>query len=251
MVTLSHIDLSVVDDRLLDGLDFCGKVYDLFDEISRKPDGTARLRLLRSKTEQRLVGELLPLARYIQSRYREGRRIKVRWLSGSQPYDAILWSSGSLVERGGASRRVFVEVTTSVHPNEYLVRELLHQCGGSFGVKGIYREAKSRTIVSKPYVFNGGERSKDLAERILQRIKAKAKKSYPPATVLVVNCKPTSSLLLENEWKDAVEQVRNAELRIPFREVFLLDMLMSHTATLYGNVKGSQDRKVQKTFFKS
>jgi len=237
----SHIDLATIDDQLLDGLDFCRKVYDLFDQINREPEGKSRLRLRQSKTDKRLVEELLPLACYIQARYQAGRRIKVRWLSGPQQYDAVLWSSGSLVEHGGVPRKAFVEITRSVHRNDSDSRRLLDQRGGSFGVRGIHREGK--TIVSKPYVFSGGENAKDLAELILASLNLKANKAYPPSTVLVVDCVPTCSLLLEDEWKDAIEQVSLARPSIPFREVFLLDMHMAHTATLHGDRQRSPRHK--------
>lgn len=211
---------------------------------TEKNDGKSRLRLRRLKSDKRLVEKLLPLACYVQARYQAGRRIKVRWLSGSQSYDAVLWSSGSLVEHGGAPRKVFVEVTTSVHPNDYLRRQLLHQRGGSFGVKGIHREGKA--IVSKPYVFSGGENSRDLAEQILARLRAKASKAYPSATVLIVNCF-TNCLILEDEWTDAVEQIRKACPRVDFREVFLMDMLMSYTTTLYGERIRAPRPRSQKT----
>lgn len=240
----SQIDLSTIDGQLLDGLDFCRKVYDVFDRITREADGKGRLRLRQSKTDKRLVEELLPLAWYIQARYQAGRRIKVRWLSGSQPYDAVLWSSGSLVKHGGVLRRVFVEITTSVHPNDYLTRRLLCEGGGSFGVKGVRREGKA--IVSKPYVFSGGENAKDLAEQIIARLSAKANKSYSSSTVLIVNCVP-NCLILQDEWKDAVNQVENTKPSVPFLEVFLLDMLMSHTTTLYGDRQRSPRPKSQKT----
>jgi len=123
-------DLSVLDGLLLDGFDFCRKVYELFDQVRTGPDGIAKLRLRPTKTEKRLVEELIPIARYIQARYREGRRIKVRWFSGSQPYDAILWSSGLMVQHGVVARKLLVEVTTSVHPNEHLARRLLQERGG-------------------------------------------------------------------------------------------------------------------------
>jgi hypothetical protein len=238
-----HIEFSAIDGKLLDGLDFCRKVYNLFDQITREPDGKSRLRLRQSKIEKRLLEELLPLARYIQARYQEGRRIKIRWLSGSQPYDAVLWSSGLLVVHGGAPRKLRVEVTTSVHPNEYLVRQLLQERGGAFGVRGIHRDKKSGNIVSKPYVFSGGENAKDLAEQILKRLSAKADKAYPSGTVLVMNCIPTCSLLLEDEWEDAVRQVKNAKPSIPFIEVFLLNMLMSQTRTLFGDGQRSPQPK--------
>jgi hypothetical protein len=240
----SHIALTTTDGQLLDGLDFCRKVYDLFDQIKRGPDGVTRLRLGQSKTERRLVEELLPLARYIQARYQAGRRIKVRWLSGPQQYDAVLWSSGSLVQHGGAPKRVLVEITTAVHKNNHLMRQRLNMDGGSFGVKGVYRERKTGTIVSKPYVFSGGENANDLAQQILERLRAKGGKSYPSSTVLIVNC-ITNCLILEDEWGDAVEQVRKAG-PVGFREVFLMDMLMSHATTLYGDRQRSRRPKIQK-----
>src|SRR5580693_3564293 len=134
------LDLSTFDGRLLDGLNFCRGVYELFNQTRASPDGIAKLRLRPTKLEKRLIEELIPIARYVQARYREGRRIKVRWLSGSQPYDATLSNSGAFVEKGLTPRKMLVEVTTSVHPAEHLVRELLHLQGHSFGVKGISRE---------------------------------------------------------------------------------------------------------------
>ena len=101
MSTKRHLDLSTFDGRLLNGLDFCRKVYDLLDQVRGEPDGIAKLRLRPTRKEKRLIEELIPIARYVQARYREGRRIKVRWLSGSQRYDAILLSSGALVEHAG------------------------------------------------------------------------------------------------------------------------------------------------------
>jgi hypothetical protein len=236
------LDLSAFDDQLLDGLDFCGKVYDLFDQVGRGPDGTAKLRLRRSKLEKRLLEELIPLAHYVQARYREGRRIKVRWLSGSQPYDAILWSSGALVEHRMAPRKILVEVTTSVHPNKYLLRQLLHRRGGSFGVKGISRDKKSGEIVSKPYVHSNDELATDLAGQILECLKSKSNKQYPPGMVLIVNCVP-NGLILDSEWNDAIEQVTKAQAHLAFGEVFLLETVMSHSTTLYGDRKRGSRRK--------
>ena len=157
------MNLSTFDGQLLDGLDFCLKVYDLFDQVQAETDGIEKLRLRRTKREKRLIEELLSIASYVQARYRVGRRMKVRWFSGSQPYDAILWSSGGLVEHRIAPKKVFVEVTTSVHQNEYLARLLLHQKGGSFGVKGISRDKKTGDIDSKPHVHTPDELTADLA----------------------------------------------------------------------------------------
>jgi hypothetical protein len=53
MARRQRLDLSAFDGELLDGLDFCGKVYDLFDRVRREPDGIEQLRLLRTKREKR------------------------------------------------------------------------------------------------------------------------------------------------------------------------------------------------------
>ncbi len=228
-----QLSLSTFDGQLLDGLDFCAKVYDLFDQVKKSPDGIARLRLRPTKTEKRLLEELIPIARYVQARYREGRRIKVRWLSGSQPFDAILWSSGDLVKHRMAPRKLLVEVTTSVHPNEHLARRLLHERGGSFGVKGIFRDKRTGAIVSEPNVGHG-EIATDLANQVLERLKSKSNKNYSPGTVLIVNC-VANGLTLPSEWNDAVERVTNAQAHLAFRELFLIEQVLSHSATLYGD----------------
>ncbi|MGD0870423.1 MAG: hypothetical protein ABSB88_12775 [Bryobacteraceae bacterium] len=242
MPTTQQLGFTTFDGKLIDGLHFCRKVYDLFDQVRVGPDGIAKLRLRPTKVEKRLLEELIPIARYVQARYREGRRIKVRWFSGSQPYDAILWSFGPPVAHRAAPRKLFIEVTTAVHQNEYLARRLLHERGGSFGVKGIFRDKKTGDIVSKPYVHEGRELVTDLASQILERIKTKAGKNYSPATVLIVNCVP-NTLMLDSEWNDAVERVTKAEVHSAFREVFLLETLGSHSTTLFRNRKRGRPRR--------
>lgn len=224
-------DLLTLDDVLLDGLDFCRKVYDLFEQVSEGPDGIAKLRLRPTRVEKRLIEELIPLAHYVQARHREGRRIKVRWFSGSQPYDAVLWSSGAMVKRGVAPRRLLVEVTTSVHPNECLARRLLHERGGSFGVKGISRDKHTGEIVSKPHVHKNDELASDLAAQIIERLQRKGRKGYSAGTALVINC-VANGIILPSEWNDAVDRVTKAQSHLAFREVFLIEMVMSHWATL-------------------
>ena len=235
-----RLDLSIFDGQLLDGLQFCRQVYDLFDQTRREPEGIAKLRLRLTKNEKRLLEELIPIARYVQARYREGRRIKVRWFAGSQPYDALLWSSGGLVTHGMARRRQLVEVTTSVHPNDHLDRELLHATGRSWGVKRIWRNKKTKEIVSEPYVYDNDERATDLANQILERLKSKGAKKYPVGTVLIINC-DSDGLLLEDEWDKAVERVKAAQQHLAFREVFLVETGRAFSATLYG--KQAQARR--------
>jgi hypothetical protein len=227
--------LSTFDGKLLDGLNFCRKVYEFFDQVRAAPDGASRIRLRPTKTEKRLLEELIPIAWYVQGRYRVGRRIKVRWFSGSQPFDAVLLSSGALVEHDLFPRKLVVEVTLSVHPNEYLVRKLVDEQGRAFGVKGIARDRKTGRIDSKPYVYQSNERVRDLTSQILECLRRKGAKKYPPGTVLIVDC--VAGLLDQSEWDDAVEEVKKAKLHGAFREVFLCELVMSRSATLYGENK--------------
>lgn len=71
--TVAVRGLERLDGRLLDGLAFCTTAYDVFEEILGTPAGLEELRLLTSKRAKRLMEELLPLARYVQSRYVTGR----------------------------------------------------------------------------------------------------------------------------------------------------------------------------------
>ena len=160
----------------------------------------------------------------------------------SRPYAAALLSYGGLVDRRMAPRRLLIEVTTSVHQNEHVARRLLHEWGGSFAVKGIVRDKKTGDIVSKPHVGNPIELVTDLADQILERLKSKSSKNYPPGTVLIINYVP-NSLIFDSEWKAAIERVTKAQLHLVFREVFLSETVMSHSATLYGDRIRRRKRK--------
>jgi len=231
------LDLSTFDGRLLDGLNFSRKVYELFNQTRAGTDGISKLRLRRTKQEKRLIEELIPIARYVQARYREGRQVKVRWLSGSQPYDAILLFSGAFVEKGYTPRRLVVEVTTAVHQNNYLLRQRLDKQDHAFGVKGLSRDKKTGEVLSEPYVVTNGGRENDLATQIIDRIKGKSEKGYDPETVLIVYCVP-NGVTLPDEWDRAVELVRQADAHHGFREVFLIETsVASYSATLCGDPK--------------
>ncbi len=226
------LDLSTFDRRLMDGLTFCRKVCAYFEQIKAGPDGTAKLRLRSSKNEKRLIEELIPLARYVQARYREGRRIKVRWFAGSQSYDGWLLSAGAIVDKDLVPRKAFVEITTAVHQNEHLLRQALQEQRPVFGVKGISRDKRTRAITSEPYVFTPAERAADLAAQIVERIQDKSAKGYPPNTVLIVYC-VLHGVTYGNEWNDAVARVEQAQVHHSFLEVFLVETSISaFSATL-------------------
>lgn len=228
----SLADLSTFDNQLLEGFDFCRGVYNLFEEVKKSPAGVEKLRLRKTKVEKRLIEELFPIARYVQARYQVGRRIKVRWKSGSQPYDAVLWSCGDLVRLGFVPKRVCVEVTMAGRLHEHhLANQLIHDGGVSFGVRRIRRDSKTRTIVSNAVAYDGHKIIIDLSEQILAALRKKAAKNYPPKTVLVINCQ-TDGLVLSNEWEKAIQMARTGATSHGFFEVFVISALLNHSAVL-------------------
>jgi hypothetical protein len=90
-------------------------------------------------------------------------------------------------------------------------------------------------------VYDGGEIAEHLANQILERIEAKSYKNYSPATVLIINC-VADAITLPSEWNDAIARVTNAHAHRGFREVFLIERLLSQCATLYGDRKSRRRR---------
>jgi hypothetical protein len=231
MALRQKLDLTAFDGRLMDGLTFCKKVYSMFDQVRSGLAGASKLRMRPTKEEKRLVEELVPISHYIQTKYSVDWRIKVRWVAGSQTYDATMLSSGPLVDKGLIARNRFVEVTRAVHPNEYLVRELIDRSGCSFGVRGVTRDQKTKVIKSVPHVRHEGEIQSDLAESILESLSRKSDKSYPEGTVLIIDCVP-NSVVLEEEWNSAIRKARATLVKHRFAEVFVSCSHLRHSTSL-------------------
>lgn len=96
---MAELSLNTFNNRVMNGLVFCKKVYDLYEQIRKSPNGLEKLRLRRNKSEKKLIVELVPLAKYVQARYSCGRHIRIKWIDGSQEYDAIVWHSGHAAEK--------------------------------------------------------------------------------------------------------------------------------------------------------
>ncbi|MEO7132903.1 MAG: hypothetical protein ABI024_01670 [Vicinamibacterales bacterium] len=223
--------LQRLDGKLLDGLVFCSTVYDIFDEIQGTPAGLEELRLLTSKRAKRLMEELLPLARYVQSRYAPGSRLRIRWVGGNQPYDAFVMGSGLEFERRPLPRREYVEVTTAAHKNDYLVREQLHTQGLTWGGRTAARNRTTREVESEPFVYDQDERLAEHVDIVGMAIEDKAAKPYPKPVTLLVRC-IFSLPVLEDEWAHIVKTLRQRERKHAFREIVLLDEVGKRCTTL-------------------
>jgi hypothetical protein len=206
----------------MDGLSFCRRVYAMFDQIRTDKGGIERLRMLASKTEKRLSEELIPLAHFIQARYREGYRLKVRWRAGYQSYDAKILASGVLVDQALRPKELTVEITGAMHEKEHLVREHVNAGEVSFGANSMSRDKTTGKTISVARANPRDETPLELAGQILKALKKKIGRKYPRKTVLIINCIPTI-LLDESEWQDVLVIVRQEKIEHKFWEVVLIE----------------------------
>jgi hypothetical protein len=239
--------LEVLDGKLLDGLEFCAQAYAAFDRIRNSPGGIEELRMLTSPRAKKMVEEILPLASYVQARYGPGLRLKIRWIGGSQSYDAYVGCSGSDVQHGGVLKRQFLEVTTALHENDYLVREHLNEEGFAFAPRGTRRDPKTRAVTSTPSVYGYRQPEAELVDQISERIAKKAEKRYPKPTLLLIRC-VVNMPILDDEWDYVVQELRKREEPLPFREVILLEPVSQRFTTLYfrrPKSRGRSDKALQ------
>jgi hypothetical protein len=223
--------LTQFDGQLLDGLEFCARVYALFESIRSSPDGASRLRRLPTRVEKRLVEELLPLCTYVQASYRPGRYISVRWIDGPQTYDAKIEQRGAYVCENNYPPNAFVEVTSARHPNEFLSRELLDTEGFAFGLDGLRRRA-DRSIESVPVGYSNRDFVEKFAGFVLDQVAKKEEKRYPEHTTLLVQC-ILNLPYLPDEWSDLVGRIKLGLPSSQFAEIYLYDPLGRYSHTIF------------------
>jgi hypothetical protein len=228
---MSITPLAVFDNKLLDGLEFCSRVYALFESIRSATDGPSHLRMRPSKVEKKLLEELLPICKYVQASYRPGRYISVRWIDGNQIYDAEILQHGAYVTNSYYPAKSHLEVTCTMHPKEHLMRQLLETKGGAFGLAGI-RRLKSGEIVSTPVGYKNKEFIEAYSKLVLNEITKKAKKPYPENTTLIVQCTLNTIYMLD-EWEALIADVREALPESSFREIYLYDTVCQYSHSFY------------------
>lgn len=223
--------LSQFDSNLLEGLEFCSKVYALFESIRNAEDGPSRLRRRPTRVEKKLLEELLPICKYVQHSYRPGRYMSVRWVDGNQRYDAELVQRGAYVAHNYYPAAGFLEVTCTMHPNEYLNRELLDTKGHSFSLEGM-RRLPNGEIESLPVSYTNREFVSSYAKLITNQIAKKAAIAYPENTTLIVQC-TLNMPYMPDEWGELMNQVRATLPQSCFREIYIYDTVCHYSQALY------------------
>lgn len=229
--TMETITLDQFDGQLIDGLEFCSRAYALFENIRDREDGPSRLRMRESPLEKKLLEELLPICKYVQASYRIGRYISIRWVNGNQTYDAEITQRGAYVSDNYYPSTGHIEVTCTMHLNEYLSRELLETKGGCFGLEGI-RRLKNREIESIPVGFTNKEFIAPYSELVLNQIAKKAQMPYPENTILIVQC-TMNTMYTHDEWDTFIVQVKEKLPTNSFSEIYLYDNVCQHSQFLY------------------
>lgn len=214
--------LEQFDGQLLDGLDFCAAVYRFFEEIRASENGVSRLRLRGDNpVEKKLIEELLPVAKYVQTHYRPGRYISVRWINGYQSGDAEIEQRGSYIDQGYFPSKAWIEVTTACHPNEHLGRKSLETNGGYFGVSGL-RQLKDGSIHSEPVVHRNQDYVGVFVEFVAKVLRKKASIAYPVNTTLIIACE-LDTLYVSDDWEKLLADVRLQKIEHSFEAIFLHD----------------------------
>jgi hypothetical protein len=215
-------ELAIIDNRAIEGFNFCKKAYQAFYRIRYSPDGLSRIRMRNDNAPKKLIEEVLPIARYVQAVYCPGRRIRVRWVDGNQNYDGIAYYSGDDVTKGTQPKKMYLEVTNAMHKKDYLHRRHLHEKGHVFGYRGIKFSKSTKHVESTPIVRKGYEHITELVDLVKQRIEEKENKKYPDPCALIVQYH-TDTVILYDEWEAMTTALRTIPDRDRFREIFLME----------------------------
>lgn len=206
----------------------------MHEALMRQPDAATRLRLRPTDFEKKLLEELLPLCRYIQTVYGPGRHLSVRWLSGDQSFDAEYLQRGAIVDNRNLPPSGHIEITGAMHPNEHLLRERLESHGHAFGVDGLSatgtRRQSNRVVQSDVVSYSDADTIAAMAALVVESIRRKAGR-YSNHTTLIVEC-TLNTLYLEDHWQDLIAAVGQARPDCNFDGVFICSVSFGYIASL-------------------
>jgi hypothetical protein len=183
----AQLTLAIFDDKLMNGLDFCEKVYDLVENITNSPNGIEALQSQNSSELKKLVEKLIPLSKYIQGCYGPNRRLKVRWIDGRDGYNAQVLSSGAFLDKRASPRRHWIEITNVVQESNPHLPLPPSKRPLMFEVKGISVDRTTQKMTSRPYRYGSDKAEADLAKKILEQIEARGALKHQPLDILVIS----------------------------------------------------------------
>lgn len=228
-MTGARLTLDDFDGKLIDGLEFSRMAYTLFGQLKTEL-GAEYIRTRRGDTKK-LLEELLLISRWVQTYYRLGRYISICWIDDNQPFDAEIRQHGEYIDRGHFPALAHLEVTCAMHENEYLLRQIMNTEGVAYAPEGVTKR-KGKPPKSEAVAFSGQEQVLRFVPYVVDRIKAKSQKAYPPHTSLIIGC-DLNGLYMPDDWRLLVSEVeRQIDNRAPFADVLLVNSLTDMAAPL-------------------
>lgn len=114
------------------------------------------------------------------------------------------------------------------------MREILNTQGGAFGLEGLSRVKNSEgqsTVRTEPVSYTNYSYIDTFAEIMLKAITAKAAKTYPEQTTLIVDC-ILNTIYMRHEWEQLIKRVRTDLPNHKFLEIFVSDSNGRYSAVL-------------------
>lgn len=190
---------------------------------------------------RRLVDEILPLAAFLKHFERPGRYVKCRFFSGYQNYDAkIKLKERCVGKKGFIEDSFFVEVTSAVSPQDYLIREALVRYGGIVGcsVRRIGSKKKGNDLIEGQGASDIDSPAKNAVERTNIALKKKydKKELYPSPCILVVQVEPERPLSL-GEWWAVAKGVQSTVDRDKFQATYIVNWYTNTVFKVKGGVR--------------
>jgi len=183
----------------------------LFHSLTRGNPKLERKLLLHEGLFKQFYEEMYPLALFAKNRYGRRTDVLVKWIPGSQHYDAVVSNEDE--------DRLFVEITQTCFDRkegwrmEYLLqrgRKDLVSLTGKVKCEGT-KTTGHRISVEHGFVFAGGEKLDEertsLLRKALRRKSNKPRGHYAPNTILVVAVDDCFWFVDEHDWRIVKEVV--------------------------------------------
>lgn len=219
---MNNLSLADFDGIEMDGLEFCSKVFRFFEQHQNGDGGTTKIRLRTSPLENKLLGELLPICTYILANYSLGNYLFVRWVDGTQSFDAEIIAKGFYPEMADcALHKEYLEVTIAMDPDEYLCWQALEQNGIHHGRGSVRRSKERHKVISERIECTRDFVAEDAAMAI-KRITKKTEISYPENTTLIMPCY-LAMKYISIEWERFLCLIKRDLPQHNFKEIFLFE----------------------------
>lgn len=221
---VTQLSLESFHEKWLNAYNFSRRAHVAFRQLRSSKDGMTKIRKREHGLPKKLIEEILPLARFAMLHMSPENDLRVRWVDGSQSFDAQFKDLGYGATAGRFPKSGFIEVTSAYHPNSYVGRKLMNEGRGFWGLDGLSVDRKSGQILAAPAVRTSLSAADQMAEIAMRQIERKARIEYPKGKTLIVDfCSGTR--FDPHEWAHLKHRLSTEVGSNQFHRIFLLDSL--------------------------